>query len=151
MVSSEAAYIAEIHRGELPSIPRGQGKTIRALGLHYAEIQWRVITLQMLRVALSALVNGYITIVKFSSLVSVISLTEILMVGQQLYSQNFLVMETTTAVVFYYIFIVTAFDFPPRWPEDYLDVTQRNIARSVDVEIQWLASARRSAMMRSVA
>jgi hypothetical protein len=34
--------------------------------------------------------------------VSVISLTEILMVGQQLYSQNFLVMETMTAVAFYY-------------------------------------------------
>ncbi|STS90331.1 amino acid ABC transporter, permease/ATP-binding protein, His/Glu/Gln/Arg/opine family [Klebsiella variicola] len=37
---------------------------------------------------------------KLSSLVSVISLTEILMVGQQLYSQNFLVMETMTAVAF---------------------------------------------------
>ncbi|MCP5727003.1 ABC transporter permease subunit, partial [Klebsiella pneumoniae] len=92
-------------------------------GLRYAGIQWRVIIPQALRVALPALANEYIAIVKLSSLVSVISLTEILMVGQQLYSQNFLVMETMTAVAFYYIFIVTVFDFLLKRLENYLDVT----------------------------
>ena len=43
MVLSEAAYIAEIHRGGLLSIPRGQSEAARALGLRYAGIQWRVI------------------------------------------------------------------------------------------------------------
>jgi polar amino acid transport system permease protein len=105
---------------------------------------------QALRVALPALANEYIAIVKLSSLVSVISLTEILMVGQQLYSQNFLVMETMTAVAFYYIFIVTVFDFLLKRLENYLDVTQRNTARPVDAEMQQLASARRPAMARSV-
>ncbi len=105
---------------------------------------------QALRVALPALANEYIAIVKLSSLVSVISLTEILMVGQQLYSQNFLVMETMTAVAFYYIFIVTVFDFLLKRLENYLDVTQRNTARPVDAEMQRLASARRPAMARSV-
>ncbi|VFS88047.1 arginine transporter permease subunit ArtQ [Kluyvera cryocrescens] len=57
-------------------------------GLRYAGIQWRVIIPQALRVALPALANEYIAIVKLSSLVSVISLTEILMVGQRLYSQK---------------------------------------------------------------
>ncbi|HID4336874.1 TPA: ABC transporter permease subunit, partial [Klebsiella pneumoniae] len=150
MVLSEAAYIAEIHRGGLLSIPRGQSEAARALGLRYAGIQWRVIIPQALRVALPALANEYIAIVKLSSLVSVISLTEILMVGQQLYSQNFLVMETMTAVAFYYIFIVTVFDFLLKRLENYLDVTQRNTARPVDAEMQRLASARRPAMARSV-
>ena len=54
---------------------------------------------------------------KLSSLVSVISLTEILMVGQRLYSQNFLVMETMAAVAFYYILIVTVIDFLLKWLE----------------------------------
>ena len=72
------------------------------------------------------------------------------MVGQQLYSQNFLVMETMTAVAFYYIFIVTVFDFLLKRLENYLDVTQRNTARPVDAEMQRLASARRPAMARSV-
>lgn len=43
MVLSEAAYIAEIHRGGLLSIPRGQSEAARATGLRYAGIQWRVI------------------------------------------------------------------------------------------------------------
>lgn len=103
-----------------------------------------------LRVALPALANEYIAIVKLSSLVSVISLTEILMVGQQLYSQNFLVMETMTAVAFYYIFIVTVFDFLLKRLENYLDVTRRDTARPVDAEMQQLATARRPAMARSV-
>ncbi len=51
MVLSEAAYIAEIHRGGLLSIPRGQSEAARALGLRYAGIQWRVIIPQALRVA----------------------------------------------------------------------------------------------------
>jgi hypothetical protein len=66
---------------------------------------------QALRVALPSLANEYISIVKLTSLVSVISLTEILMVGQRLYSQNFLVIETMAAVAFFYVFIVTVFDF----------------------------------------
>lgn len=72
------------------------------------------------------------------------------MVGQQLYSQNFLVMETMTAVAFYYIFIVTVFDFLLKRLENYLDVTRRDTARPVDAEMQQLATARRPAMARSV-
>lgn len=141
MVLCEAAYIAEIHRGGLLSIPKGQSEAARALGMRYAGTQWRVVIPQALRVALPALANEYIAIVKLSSLVSVISLTEILMVGQRLYSQNFLVMETMAAVAFYYVFIVTVFDFLLKRLEKYLDVTQRNTSRPVDAEMRQLAAA----------
>ncbi|EHJ4128327.1 amino acid ABC transporter permease/ATP-binding protein [Escherichia fergusonii] len=141
MVLCEAAYIAEIHRGGLLSIPKGQSEAARALGIRYAGTQWRVVIPQALRVALPALANEYIAIVKLSSLVSVISLTEILMVGQRLYSQNFLVMETMAAVAFYYVFIVTVFDFLLKRLEKYLDVTQRNTSRPVDAEMRQLAVA----------
>ncbi len=139
MVMSETAYIAEIHRGGLLSIPKGQSEAARALGLRYAGIQWRVVIPQAIRVALPALANEYIAIVKLSSLVSVISLTEILMVGQRLYSQNFLVMETMTAVAFYYVLIVTVFDALLKRLERWLDVTQRKQTRLVDDEMQRLA------------
>ncbi|ELW9442091.1 amino acid ABC transporter permease/ATP-binding protein [Pluralibacter gergoviae] len=146
MVLSEAAYIAEIHRGGLLSIPKGQSEAARALGLRYAGIQWRVVIPQALRVALPSLANEYIAIVKLSSLVSVISLTEILMVGQRLYSQNFLVMETMLAVSFYYILIVTVFDFLLKRLENYLDVSRRKSVRPIDDEMRRLAAARRPAM-----
>lgn len=72
------------------------------------------------------------------------------MVGQRLYSQNFLVMETMAAVAFYYILIVTVFDFLLKRLETWLDVTQRKTTRPVDEEMQQLATARRPAMARSV-
>ena len=124
MVMCESAYVAEIHRGGLLSIPKGQGEAARALGLRFSGIQWLVVIPQALRVALPALANEYIAIVKLTSLVSVISLTEILMVGQRLYTQNFLVLETMAAVAIYYVVIVTFFDYLLKQLETYLDVTK---------------------------
>lgn len=140
MVVSETAYVAEIHRGGLLSIPKGQGEAARALGLRFLGTQWRIVIPQALRVALPSLANEYISIVKLSSLVSVISLTEILMVGQRLYSQNFLVMETMVAVAFYYVLIVTLFDFLLKRLERFLDVTQRKVVRTPDAQVLALAT-----------
>jgi len=135
LVVCESAYIAEIHRGGLLSIPKGQYEAAVALGLRFLGIQWRVVVPQAIRVALPSLANEFISIVKLSSLVSVISLTEILMVGQRLYSQNFLVMETMTAVAIYYVAIVTVFDFILKRIEHYLDVTKRKVARMPGADI----------------
>ncbi|GLU40516.1 amino acid ABC transporter permease [Pseudomonas sp. NBRC 100443] len=125
MVLSETAYIAEIHRGGLLAIAKGQLEAGKALGIGYRGVQWLIVIPQALRVALPTLANEYITIVKLTSLVSVISLSEILLVGQQLYTQNFLVMETMLAVAFYYVFIVTVFSYLLRRLENHLDVTRR--------------------------
>lgn len=135
LVICETAYIAEIHRGGLLSIPKGQYEAAIALGLRFMGIQYRVVVPQAIRVALPSLTNEFISIVKLSSLVSVISLTEILMVGQRLYSQNFLVMETMTAVAIYYVLIVTVFDFVLKRLEHFLDVTKRKVARTPDADV----------------
>ena len=135
LVICETAYVAEIHRGGLLSIPKGQSEAARALGLRFLGIQWRVVIPQALRVALPTLANEFISIVKLSSLVSVISLTEILMVGQRLYSQNFLVMETMAAVAFYYVLIVTLFDFLLKRLERFLDVGKRKTRPAPGLEV----------------
>jgi polar amino acid transport system permease protein len=122
---SEAAYIAEIHRGGLLSIGRGQFEAGRALGLRYFGLQRLVVVPQAFRVALPALVNEYITIVKLTSLVSVISLAEILLVGERLYTQNFKVLETMLAVSFYYVLIVTVVGYALKMLEQRLDVARR--------------------------
>lgn len=110
MTLCEVAYIAEIHRGGLLSIDNGQREAGHALGIRYAGIQRLIVVPQAIRVSLPALGNEYITIVKLTSLVSVISLAEILLVGQRIYMNNFMVIETLLAVAFYYVFIVTIFD-----------------------------------------
>ena len=125
LVLSESAYIAEIHRGGLLSIPKGQLEAGKALGIRFPGVQRLIVIPQAFRVALPTLINEYITIVKLTSLVSVISLAEILLVGEQLYTQNFLILETLTAVAFYYVLIVTVFGFLLQWLERHLDISRR--------------------------
>lgn len=126
-VLSETAYIAEIHRGGLISVAQGQREAGKALGLPPAQILLSVVIPQSLRTALPVLVNEFITIVKMTSLVSVISLSEILMVGERLYTENFKVLETLLAVACYYVLIVTVFERLAGWFERRSDVRQRKI------------------------
>lgn len=125
LILSETAYIAEIHRGGLISVPPGQREAGHALGISYFGIQKLIVIPQSIRIALPTLANQFITIVKLTSLVSVISLAEILLVGQRLYTQNFKVLETMLAVAFFYVLIVTIFDNLLKWGERNLDVTHR--------------------------
>jgi polar amino acid transport system permease protein len=125
MSLSEAAYVAEIHRGGLIAVSKGQTEAGRALGFRYVGLQRLIVLPQAFRVSLPSLVNEYITIVKLTSLVSVISLAEILLVGQRLYTQNFKVLETMLAVAFYYVLIVTMFGYLLGYLERRLDVTKR--------------------------
>ncbi len=125
LVLSETAYIAEIHRGALLAVGKGQYEAGKVLGLASTGIQRKIVVPQSLRIALPSLANEFISIVKLTSLVSVISLAEILLVGQRYYTQNFLVIETMVAVAFYYVLIVTVFDTGLKALERHLDFSRR--------------------------
>ena len=131
----ETAYIAEIHRGGLNSVPNAQFEAGKALGIRPVGIQRLIVVPQALRIALPTLSNEFVVIVKLTSLVSVISLTEILLVGQRLYAQNFLVLETMLAVAFYYVLIVTVFGFLIQRFEKFIDITQKKPAILKDGEL----------------
>ncbi|TLX58988.1 amino acid ABC transporter permease/ATP-binding protein [Stutzerimonas nosocomialis] len=125
LVLTEAAYMAEIHRGGLLSVAKGQREAARALGIRGLGTQRLIVVPQAFRIALPTLTNEYVTIVKLTSLVSVISLTELLLVGQRLYAQNFLVLETLGAVALYYVLIVTLFGWLLQYLERHLDLSRR--------------------------
>lgn len=135
LVLSEAAYIAEIHRGGLLAVAKGQLEAGKALGIRFVGIQRLIVVPQAFRIALPTLINEYITIVKLTSLVSVISLSEILLVGQRLYTQNFLILETLTAVACYYVLIVTVFGFLLKALERKLDIARRQPAMADPIQI----------------
>ena len=128
LVLTETAYMAEIHRGGLMSVSKGQREAGRALGLGFLGVQARIVVPQAFRISLPTLVNEYVTVIKLTSLVSVISLPELLMTGQRLYSQNFLVMETLLAVAVYYVLIVSVFGAAFHWLERRLDLQRRQPA-----------------------
>ena len=75
------AYTAEIFRGAVLSIPDGQTEAARSLGLHPWQTWLLVILPQMLRIALPALANQWISLVKETSLISIVGLTDIMRVA----------------------------------------------------------------------
>jgi len=71
------AYEAEVYRGALLGIPRGQAEAARALGLSPAQSLRHVIVPQALRLALPPMTNDFVSLLKDSSLVSVITVIEL--------------------------------------------------------------------------
>jgi polar amino acid transport system permease protein len=69
---------------------------------------------------------------------SVISLPELLLTGQRLYAQNFLVMETLLAVAVYYVMVVTVFTWLFRALENVLDIQQKRPQTFNDAECEAL-------------
>jgi polar amino acid transport system substrate-binding protein len=72
-----AAYEAEVYRGALLAIPRGQAEASRALGLGPWQTLRFVMVPQALRLALPAMTNDFVALLKDSSLVSVIAVIEL--------------------------------------------------------------------------
>ncbi|PIA74387.1 amino acid ABC transporter permease/ATP-binding protein [Ectopseudomonas toyotomiensis] len=140
LVLTEAAYMAEIHRGGLLSVAKGQREAARALGIGRLGTQRLIVVPQAFRIALPTLTNEYVTIVKLTSLVSVISLSELLLVGQRLYAQNFMVLETLGAVAVYYVLIVSLFGWGLQYLERHLDLGRRKPGTLGDAQVTKLRS-----------
>lgn len=77
-----AAYVAEIVRGGLQSVPHGQVEAAQALGLSPVTTTRRIVLPQALRNVIPALVGQFISLFKDTSLVTIIGLTELLSVAQ---------------------------------------------------------------------
>ncbi|MBC9742548.1 amino acid ABC transporter permease/ATP-binding protein [Pseudomonas syringae pv. syringae] len=150
LVLTETAYMAEIHRGGLLSVLKGQREAARALGIRGLGAQRLVVIPQAIRISLPTLTNEYVTIVKLTSLVSVISLNELLLVGQRLYAQNFLVLETLAAVAMYYVLIVTLFGWLLQWAERHLDLSRKNAQTLEDAQTDALRQPAGSGKPRCV-
>jgi polar amino acid transport system permease protein len=74
---ASGAYVSEIFRGSLNAIPRGQAEAAQALGFSAASVWLRILLPQMLRISTPALVNELILLLKASSLISVVGVTEL--------------------------------------------------------------------------
>jgi polar amino acid transport system substrate-binding protein len=72
-----AAYEAEVHRGALNALPRGQAEAASSLGLSRLQVLRHVLLPQSIRIALPALTNDFVALLKDSSLVSVITVVEL--------------------------------------------------------------------------
>ncbi len=80
--ANSAAYQAEIFRGGVQSIPKGQMEAARSLGMTHNQSMANVVIPQALRNALPAYTNEFITMIKDSSLVMTIGVLELTLTGK---------------------------------------------------------------------
>jgi general L-amino acid transport system permease protein len=78
-----AAYLAEVIRGGLQAIPRGQFEAADALGLSYAQKMGLIVLPQALKLVIPGIVNSFISLFKDTSLVLIIGLFDLLGIVQQ--------------------------------------------------------------------
>jgi polar amino acid transport system permease protein len=104
---NEGAYMSEIIRAGLISVDPGQELAGRALGMSRRRILRRVIVPQAVRIAIPPTGNEFITLLKLTSLASIISLHEILTASQELAVVKFQYTEPLLAALVYYLAIVS--------------------------------------------
>ena len=104
---NEAAYMAEIIRSGLLSVDPGQELAGRALGMRRRRIMRRIIIPQAVRITIPPMGNEFITLLKLTSLASVISVTELLTASQNFSAASFSYTEAFAAAAVYYLFIVS--------------------------------------------
>jgi polar amino acid transport system permease protein len=95
---NSAAFTAEIVRGGIVSIARGQWEAAQALGMSAAQAMRRVVLPQALRRMLPALTNRGIEIFKMTTLASAVTYVELLQQGKLLASLNFNPIESYTVI-----------------------------------------------------
>ncbi|MDM5224349.1 amino acid ABC transporter permease [Peribacillus sp. NJ11] len=118
------AYIAEIFRGSIQSIDRGQMEAARSLGMPYALSMRRIILPQAFKRAIPSLSNQFIIGLKDSSLVAYIAVTELFNHALSAQAENYMPFETYFVVGMYYLILVLIFTLIFNKLEKKLDVSK---------------------------
>ena len=103
---NSGAYVAEIVRAGIQSIDRGQMEAARSLGMSRTMAMIHVILPQAFRRVIPPLVNELIMLIKDSSLLSVIALTELMRAGEHIRTRTYKDFEIFTAIALIY-FVIT--------------------------------------------
>ena len=106
---NSGAYMAEIIRGGILSVDKGQFEACKALGFTYFDTMRRIILPQTVRIIIPSIGNEFITLLKDTSIVSTIAMVEIMRSSQQLYASSFKPMEAFFIAGCLYLFLTTIF------------------------------------------
>lgn len=102
----ESAFMAEVVRGGLLAVPRGQAEAAMALGMTRRQAMMTVVMPQAIRVIIPATGNLFILLLKATALVAVIGGGDLLTMAQRIYGSNFQVIPLLFVVCFWYLILV---------------------------------------------
>jgi len=120
------AYIAEIFRGGLEAIDHGQMEAARSLGLSHYRAMFRIILPQAIRISIPSLVNQFIISLKDTSIISIISLADIVYQARIYIGRTMQSFATWTIVGLFYLFLITVLSQISTQVEKRLDYGQKS-------------------------
>jgi polar amino acid transport system permease protein len=103
------AYMTEIFRAGIQSIAKGQMEAARSLGMSYIEAMRYIILPQAVRVILPPVSNEFVTLLKDSSLVSILGLADLTRRGREWVGRTFASFDTYAAVAITYLILTLLF------------------------------------------
>jgi polar amino acid transport system permease protein len=116
------AYMTEIFRAGIESISKGQMEAARSLGMGYAQAMRYIVLPQAIRVILPPVGNEFVTLLKDSSLVSVLAVSDLTRRGREYVARSFLSFETFTMIALIYLLMTLIFTRLARWLEQRLTI-----------------------------
>ncbi|MCJ8518894.1 polar amino acid transport system permease protein [Pseudorhizobium tarimense] len=131
---NEAAYMAEIIRGGLLSVDRGQAETAEAFGMTKARALWRIIIPQAMRSIVPPTGNQLISMIKATSLVSVIAMADLLYSVQSIYNRTFEIIPMLLVAVLWYLLITSILNLGQSYIEAYYGRSDRRSGGNTKVE-----------------
>jgi polar amino acid transport system permease protein len=105
------AYIAEIVRAGIQSIPKGQTEAARSLGFNYFRTMAYIILPQATKRSLPPMAGQFISLIKDSSLVSVIAITDLTKAGREVIASSLSTFEIWSLVAVMYLILTSALSF----------------------------------------
>ncbi len=112
---NEGAYMTEIVRAGIRSVDAGQTEAAKSLGMTYLKLMRRIILPQAARVIIPPLGNEFNSMLKNTTLLSVIGVPELLLATNIVISATFRVFELLSVVSLYYLTLTTLWTFVQRW------------------------------------
>ena len=113
----ESAFQAEIFRGGIQSVPKGQLEAAKSISLGYFDTMWYVILPQAIKKMLPAMGNQFVYVVKMSSLISVIGAPELTRKAGELIVTEYRALEIYTVLALEYLALVLILSAGVRWLE----------------------------------
>ena len=108
---NSGAYVAEIFRGGIMSIDKGQFEAGRSLGFNYAQTMIYIIVPQMFKVVLPTLCNEFIVLLKETSVAGYVGIMELTKAGDLIRGRTFSAFMPLIAVALIYLCIVVLFTY----------------------------------------
>jgi polar amino acid transport system permease protein len=120
-----AAFIAEVFRAGIQSVDRAQSEAGRALGLSERQITRRIVLPQAVRNMLPALGNDLISLMKDTSLVSVLAVREMTQLAKLYSGSTFRFRETYLILMVIYVILTLSLSLLLRWYERKISIPGR--------------------------